>query len=867
MRPLAMRLKGFTAFRDEQSIDFSDLDLFALSGPTGSGKSSLLDAITYALYGKAERVEGVRDARLTEMISQGQPRMAVELTFETGGKRLRVTRTTMTSGHTKARLEIADGDEWRSYGEGADLVRDVNRLVIEAVGLDYDAFTRSVILPQGKFQEFLIGDSKKRRDILTELLGLSLFERMSARANEVATRAKATAETTRSVLDTQFADVTDDGLSEARAAAREADEEAKQMTKVSGKIARFERQGRKAAAEKERLAGCVVSIEDELSVFKSHHDTLAKHSKTMKRLDAATAAARKRAGGAEDALRAAVVSVATAEQNWGTTESLALQKEKLAQLTAAKAVAEESAGAHEEARAAVAEARKQIERAEKEQKKARARAEAARAALDEERARYEEAERADLVGALVHGLEPGAPCPVCGNSLAEIPENDPHSHEHTRRALQEAETSVRRADNDHARAEAAVESARESLAARSADEMRCKSEAARRAAATAGLEEAVAIGFGGRLPDDAGDALDRRLVELRSLIDERDKAQRVHGESIADLAKCERDAAIAASEVTAVRTMMSHSRVPSVLEAAAAALPESRVPDVDLESLPDNPDQLANIAEKTAGQLSELSRALAAAAEERDAEIGRLGDEARDLLPDAPGGGLEDILAYAQKVARAAGEEAVRRAEIEKEFTAKIEKRRALEADIETAHGEHQLFKDLALHLRRDRIVDYLQAEALAALAGAGSDRLSELSGGRYRLGFDDDRFFVVDSWNGEERRNIRTLSGGETFLASLSLALALSEQVQLLSVTEKHRLDSLFLDEGFGTLDAETLEVVVGAIEQLGGDGRLVGVITHVADLADRLPVKIEVQKSPRGSRLEVGSADSVIVEDLVGI
>src|SRR5918999_5551033 len=309
---------------------------------------------------------------------------------------------------------------------------------------------------------------------------------------------------------------------------------------------------------------------------------------------------------------------------------------------------------------------------------------------------------------------------------------------------------------------------------------------------------------------------------------------------------------------------MAYARLPSLIASASAVLPGAGLPDVDLDSLPQDPDELATMAERVAGGLSALARELTAAAEGRAAEVKGLEEKARDLLADAPGGGLEDILAFAQKVERVAGEEAVRCAEIEREFRARLDKRNALEKEIEVAHAEHQLFKDLALHLRRDRIVDYLQAEALSALAIAGSDRLNELSGGRYRLGFEDDRFFVVDSWNGEERRNIRTLSGGETFLASLSLALALSEQVQLLAVTEKHRLDSRFLDGGFGTLDVETLEVVVGAIEQLGGDGRLVGVITHVADLADRLPVKIEVQKSPRGSRLEVGSAAAGIVDDL---
>ena len=88
--------------------------------------------------------------------------------------------------------------------------------------------------------------------------------------------------------------------------------------------------------------------------------------------------------------------------------------------------------------------------------------------------------------------------------------------------------------------------------------------------------------------------------------------------------------------------------------------------------------------------------------------------------------------------------------------------------------------------------------------------------------------------------------------LTILALALALSEQVRALSVTERARLDSLFLDEGFGTLDPETLQVVVEAIENLSGGGRLVGVITHVRALAEQFQ-RVEVEKSPRGSQLKL--------------
>ena len=98
------------------------------------------------------------------------------------------------------------------------------------------------------------------------------------------------------------------------------------------------------------------------------------------------------------------------------------------------------------------------------------------------------------------------------------------------------------------------------------------------------------------------------------------------------------------------------------------------------------------------------------------------------------------------------------------------------------------------------------------------------------------------------------TLSGGETFLASLALALALAEGLSGMSSGHtKFALESLFLDEGFGTLDPETLETVVGGIEGLSASNRLIGIISHIPDLAERMPIRIEVRKSVGGSTIQV--------------
>jgi DNA repair protein SbcC/Rad50 len=107
----------------------------------------------------------------------------------------------------------------------------------------------------------------------------------------------------------------------------------------------------------------------------------------------------------------------------------------------------------------------------------------------------------------------------------------------------------------------------------------------------------------------------------------------------------------------------------------------------------------------------------------------------------------------------------------------------------------------------------------------------------------------VLDHRNADEPRTVRSLSGGERFLASLALALALAEHVAELAAEGAARLESLFLDEGFGTLDADTLDVVAAAIEELGSRGRMVGVVTHVRDLAERIPVRFDVRRGPEGS------------------
>jgi exonuclease SbcC len=236
-----------------------------------------------------------------------------------------------------------------------------------------------------------------------------------------------------------------------------------------------------------------------------------------------------------------------------------------------------------------------------------------------------------------------------------------------------------------------------------------------------------------------------------------------------------------------------------------------------------------------------------------------IADEARAALPDwidIDVVELDELIDEVAEKCRLLSEKAALAERSAQEIEEKLAAIKKHEVEIKSLDNDAHSYSDLALELRSDHIVQFLQGEALAALAAAAGDHMSDLSDGRYRLLYEDERFLVIDSWNADEMRSVRTLSGGETFLASLALALGLSEQVQLLAVTERSRLESLFLDEGFGTLDSATLDTVVNAVARLGREDRLVGVVTHVQELADAMPVRLRVEKSPRGSKVEVAAS-----------
>tara|TARA_Y100000814_G_scaffold260334_2_gene210990 strand:- start:6385 stop:9174 length:2790 start_codon:yes stop_codon:yes gene_type:complete len=171
-------------------------------------------------------------------------------------------------------------------------------------------------------------------------------------------------------------------------------------------------------------------------------------------------------------------------------------------------------------------------------------------------------------------------------------------------------------------------------------------------------------------------------------------------------------------------------------------------------------------------------------------------------------------------------------------------KAKDLRKSLTKAQERSDIYRTLSLDLRGDRFQEFLMTRIQARLAKRASHIVRNVTDDRYDLQLVDGEFYVSDAWNPGENRSARTLSGGETFIASLALALALSD-----TLAGNKTLGALFLDEGFGTLDRITLDAVTAVLENLTREGRMVGVITHVEALTERMPARLLVTKGREGS------------------
>jgi len=782
VRPERLQLEGFTAFRAPTEVDFSGAELFALSGPTGAGKSSLIDAITFALYGTVPRYANPR--RIEPVISQGAVEARVRLDFTVDGvsySAVRVARLGSRGGASTREARLQRGDEVLA-GDADAVSAEVERLL----GLSYSHFTTCVVLPQGEFARFLHDTPRSRQDLLIHLLDLDIYERMAQMARQRASRSEGRLAT----IDEQLHGLETATEEQVRALERRAEAIAQLVARMGSAAARLielAESARAARSDAERAG----ALADSLRAIAIPDEVL--------RLD--------------EEIRDATKQLETAEAEHRTATAEADRVEAEQPDRGARGRLERTIHLHAE-RAAAAQG---LARLESEAADVEARAAAAEVQLrDAERAEVcarealEKAHGLERAHALVGALNVGEPCPVCRQVVGKLPE-----HEHSTR-LTEAESAARAATGAAATCRGALEAASRAREVHAA-QVASAADALRRIdvqLAESPSTEDAAAGLRGL------DASEDRLREARRLVASRQK---------------ELDEARARGESLVARQAGLRGDLDQARDSVATLGP----PAAAHASLAEDWRRLADWAAQTAPQLAD--RADAARKEGELMERERLGIE-EELTAACAGLGVD----AGSQPREAAAAEAAR---VEERLSAARDallRRRELISEQRRHRETHQVASMLGTHLSANHFEKWVLEQALQRLVEGASGILNELSDGTYSLKVDrrGSGFEVVDHTSADATRSVRTLSGGETFLASLALALALADQIAEMAHAGAHRLESIFLDEGFGSLDLDTLDTVAAALEELGGRGRAVGVVSHIPELAERLPTRFEVRK-----------------------
>ncbi len=936
MRPIRLELEGFTAFREKCAIDFSNFDLFAITGQTGAGKTSLLDAMTYSLYGKTSRLNKTGK----ELISQGAASMSVLLHFRVGTNEYKVNRVIKGSS-VIARLEKLHAGEWNAISGG---IVEINDQVAQIIGLDFDGFTKAVILPQGKFDVFLRGKPDERREVLSDLLDMRVYQRMMQSANEKSRLAGELAKAKETEIDPV-------ATPEAKAEhERELAESVDREEALAGIVGRLERawpdslslREKRLALQKgqaeladtqKKIASAEISAEDaeqaaelerasiesldhriaaiacdsELHLKLAEWEQPALQRKTL--LAQAAEHARKReaecgnlaaaeskettarellakvAGDLESAelLRGSTkVSYEELERRYGSADAV---EEVIEGIDAARAHGLEIPGLHQriaelDARSklllgAVATAKDDVTAAEAE--------------VETAVQRYEHVHARDRASALRHELKPGEPCPVCEQTVHLVPRS-PDAKE-----LLTAERQVKVAKEELKKAQDKLLELRAEW-----EGLPGKLDLARKQLA---MYQSALDSATGRAGQILGRPVEESATsELRLLIEQLRTAKVASQDAQSDHEKilaAERNASQHFQDATHDR-QLTKNRIDNIdsliaslrdtmagleqvlqdappLEELSAQLNALKAAKRQREEIEEGrkknekalkqAEELAASCRMSVGVFEGVRSRCTGSIEESSKDIAKLEKQVRKELGDLELAASPDEAAQIERL------QARRRTDLEdaragvqrcqyaiSALTEKIANNERLRAEVAQHKAEEAVYRDLGTWLNAGNFQQFLLGSAFDLLATEGSKHLKTLSDDRYTFAYRDKEFEVIDKWNGDETRSVNTLSGGESFLASLALALALAESIaELNSAGGVGALESLFLDEGFSTLDAETLGNVADAIQLLQNGKRLIGIVTHVQSLADQMPTRIEVEKTVSGSRIrQAGEAAS---------
>ncbi|MBR2672309.1 MAG: SMC family ATPase [Oscillospiraceae bacterium] len=903
MRPLYLSMTAFGPFKEKTEIDFSrfgDSGLFLVAGDTGAGKTTIFDAMTYALYGSLSGA--VRTpSMMRSMFADPGTKTEVTFRFMNAGKIYSVTRSPeymraakrgdgMTRETASAELTMPDGSV-------ISLPRNVDPEIGKILGITRDQFCQIVMIAQGDFQRLLFADTDKRKEIFRKLFNTEDFEKIQS---YLKAEARSYNEQYKE-LDGLYSEAvlrTVTGEDETPLASIPEEEH---ISVLGDRISGLEKRYNLDEAEYERLSKLQTALAGDEENAVSALNAKAELDTVFRRLEDARARAnalserekaykeKKDSLGLLEERKAALngnisvlkeisslqtklsdsdreIKALTEKIDAVNREVTAKNKEKtgLSEILrkfeedegerASVSVKEKELNLRENALSGLINKSRELANARNTLTKAQEDFLRAVDVSDKLRSQYEQDHNlflCDQAGILAETLAEGSPCPVCGS----LHHPSPARRSHSTLTQEELDALKIRADN----------------ADRNKNELSVKAGGIR--AKAAGLEETIREEYSRLFTsepvfDTLADVLEAEKKDVHAKwseaeaaikrLDDNKKASVEYKKKIEDI-----DSYISGSD-SRIKDLQGRKDNYAGIKESTAKLIEEKETGLEFKVLSEAESAYKNVV-KTIDGIRAEGEVIASEKTRLEKETGILSGQRETLAKNAENAS-EEALANI-------------RAAIEDNSEKLGGLRKQLEMTQSTINTDKNCLEELkkysALRSRIAKISSYveeLSKTANGAVTGKekimletyvqmryfdviiqrANIRLLVMSDGQYELRraetYDDKRsqhgldLDVIDHFTGTQR-SVKSLSGGETFMASLSLALGLSDEIQ--SSAGGIQVDSMFIDEGFGTLDEYSLKQAIRALSGLATGNKLVGIISHVSDLAAKIEKQIIVTKS----------------------
>lgn len=917
MRPLKLTMSAFGPYAGKNVLDLEklgDSGLYIITGDTGAGKTTIFDAITYALYGSTSG--SVRSAdMMRSKYAEETDETYVELEFEYGGRIYKIKRSPEYERPKKRGTgtvtQAASAELTMPDGTFINKIREVDSRIHDITGLTKDQYTQTSMIAQGDFRKLLFADTKSRIEIFRSLFktddymrfqdklknrvselskeltrlragmdqylsGLEFDEARGGRFVELRGRAGAEGELTNLAEemiseDSQLEEALGNTIAEkrkrlekiaARAAAADrlekderylAEAESQKAAKQKELEAALE-EGKAASArgpEAEKLASETAALEavmPEYDALERQLSELADMEERAKKAAASFSAAADRLKEYEADLKEKEAERESLKDAGSLFERLRYQQNSLNERVEAAAKLSKYASALSSLRAELDETRRQYRAAAEDYRKKNADFDKAQNLFLDQQA-----------GILAASLEPGKPCPVCGSTVHPAPAAPAGS------APDEKELRRLKKERDNA------DKKRTDLSTR-----------------CSGLEGRVKSGIEymtgrfqemtGSVPEvgEMADAAEKLRNSADAALDSNRQAVSLQEKRKKRFDRAAEDISAARTEIEKLREQIGN------LEKEKASFESSAAEKKKQAAV-----LAAKLQFKSRGEAAERIRelrsqrsAIESAIKFTEEKAGRLYQEISTL--DGKIESLKESISSQERIDRESVETAQHELETEvgkdtaardRAVSRKHANERALAGiksvleQLEKSDKQYRMYKNLSDTANgnlngKEKITleTFVQTVYFDRIIRRANIRLMVMSGGQYELRRDTGSsgaaksgldLNVIDHYNGTER-NVRTLSGGETFKASLSLALGLSDEIQ--SSAGGINIETMFVDEGFGSLDDESLGQAVKALSDLSEGARLIGIISHVTELSDKIEKKIIVEKDIRsGSRARI--------------